>query len=362
MLISRYFGNKKRKNLKILLNHKDIKINLQNKKGWTALMLACRYGKIEVVKALLYKGADINITNVDGWTAFIIAARYSNLDPSEKILNLLLNQKNLELNKQDIAGWTALSLSIRYMFFESSPKAFELLVIQKNIDINLQAKGWTPLMLATKTSENCVQKLLEKEELLINLKNNDGWTALMLASRYSKLDSSEKIVEMLLKHKKIDVNLQKKDGKTALILASTFSNKDSSDKTVELLLEHKDIDINILDNKKFTALMCAAAKGNFSTVEILLKHQDNFDQCPHILFDLLKSYQLNKRVNFKNSIIKILNHDKINYNFGNKSIENHFIDVDINNLIKTNKNLPKNNFLIDNLFDIQLSFYHFFRD
>jgi ankyrin repeat protein len=45
----------------------------------------------------------------------------------------------------------------------------------------------------------------------LNVKNKDGWTALMLASRYAKDESFEKTIEMLIEAK-ADLNLQDNDG------------------------------------------------------------------------------------------------------------------------------------------------------
>ena len=44
--------------------------------GWTALMVAARYGHLEVVKVLLAKGADVNAKDNAGNTALMVAAKY----------------------------------------------------------------------------------------------------------------------------------------------------------------------------------------------------------------------------------------------------------------------------------------------
>lgn len=50
----------------------------------------------------------------------------------------------------------------------------------------------------------------------VNAKDNNGTTALMVASKKSNL----KVVDELLKHHKSDVNAKKEDGATALMMAS----------------------------------------------------------------------------------------------------------------------------------------------
>lgn len=56
---------------------------------------------------------------------------------------------------------------------------------------------------------------------------NDGWTALMLATRYTDMDNTNEIVKMLLKNK-ADVNKTNNYGEMALMLASCYSNTDSN--------------------------------------------------------------------------------------------------------------------------------------
>ncbi len=56
---------------RILLEH-GADINLQDKKGWTALMLACFFEQDKAAKLLLEHGADVNIKNRKGKTALDI--------------------------------------------------------------------------------------------------------------------------------------------------------------------------------------------------------------------------------------------------------------------------------------------------
>ena len=63
----------------LLLNEGKVEVDKRNKNGWTALMLACRRGHVDVVRALLsYVGSDGTVVDVnrgknDGWTALMIA-------------------------------------------------------------------------------------------------------------------------------------------------------------------------------------------------------------------------------------------------------------------------------------------------
>ena len=60
----------------------------------------------------------------------------------------------------------------------------------------------------------------------------------MMASRNSNIDSTEKTVEMLI-NAKCDLDLQDKEGFTALMLATKYRHTNSSEKTVEMLTNAK---------------------------------------------------------------------------------------------------------------------------
>ncbi len=93
-------------------------------------------------------------------------------------------------------------------------------------NISHDEDGWTPLMVATG-----IGKLLSVKELLnspktdVNVKNNEGWTALMIAVNPSDVDivseeMTDKIIEVLLKHPNIDLSIQNNDEETAWDIAS----------------------------------------------------------------------------------------------------------------------------------------------
>jgi ankyrin repeat protein len=56
--------------IRIIIKEYNGKINLQRSDGWTALMLAARWNKLEAVRELLELGANPNLRNKDGLNAF----------------------------------------------------------------------------------------------------------------------------------------------------------------------------------------------------------------------------------------------------------------------------------------------------
>merc|ERR1712096_142527 len=93
------------------------------------------------------------------------------------------------------------------------------------------------------THETVVGYLLEIRGINVNLEDNYGRTALILAAARSSM----KLVQMLL-DANADVNAVDHKGQTALIAAGGKFD------VVELLINHE-ADVNAKDNKGVTALM-----------------------------------------------------------------------------------------------------------
>ena len=80
--------------LKEYLDKYPDKVNIQNEKGFTPLMIASinsnNYSTLETVEYLLRKGADPNLRNKNGDTALLLASRFSNTDSSFETVEYLL--------------------------------------------------------------------------------------------------------------------------------------------------------------------------------------------------------------------------------------------------------------------------------
>ena len=72
----------------------------------------------------------------------------------------------------------------------------------------------------------------------INLKDNNGMTALMYACKNSNTTSSEKTVRQLLEYANININLENKDGLTALMLAKKYQKTNSNIETINILTQY----------------------------------------------------------------------------------------------------------------------------
>jgi ankyrin repeat protein len=212
--------------------------NIPKEKKITSLTITCNDSNSEYADKIV-ESADLNLQNKDGYSALMMAARYANTDSSEKTVEMLIDA-GADVNLQNSDGLTALMMAARYANMDSSEKTVEML-IEAGADVNLQnSNGWAALMMAAKnantdSSEKTV-KMLIKAGADVNLQNGHGWTALMTASKRANEYSSEKTVKMLIKAG-ADLNLQTKWGYSAISLAAEYANTISSEKTVKMLIE-----------------------------------------------------------------------------------------------------------------------------
>ena len=78
-----------------------ISIDLQDKRGWNALMISINYNRIDVVKYLLDKGADINIKSKEGITAHSLIKETT----YKKIIKLLEDKMSKGIKKEKGADY-----------------------------------------------------------------------------------------------------------------------------------------------------------------------------------------------------------------------------------------------------------------
>lgn len=83
---------------------------------WTPLMLACTKNNTEAlkcVKLLLDANADVEIKNKDGWNALLIACRTGNID----IIKLLIEKNSSTVKTLSKNGRNALHITGKFYFY-----------------------------------------------------------------------------------------------------------------------------------------------------------------------------------------------------------------------------------------------------
>ena len=159
-----------------------------NKEAWhakdwePALLTASRSGHTAIVELLLQEGVSPNVQDSRGWTA-LMGAAWSNTD----ILPQLL-EAGADVNARSETGNTALTQAVAVRNIRNVQ-----LLIEAGAEVNVQqADGSTLLMSAVWSSEEIVRLLLEAGADTA-LRNNNGYTALDLAKNSGK----EEIIELL---------------------------------------------------------------------------------------------------------------------------------------------------------------------
>ncbi|ELT97909.1 hypothetical protein CAPTEDRAFT_129977, partial [Capitella teleta] len=117
------------------------------------------------------------------------------------------------------------------------------------------------------STQGNVVDILIKHEADVNLTDNRGISALLLASKKGNVQCVKKLLGY-----KADSNQRDNNGSTALMLA-VFNIKDETkqEKVVDILIKHE-ADVNLTDNCGISVLQFASARRN---VRILKKLLDN---------------------------------------------------------------------------------------
>jgi cytohesin len=231
-----------------LLLAKGAEVNARSKQGHTALSIAAgRTGTVEVIKALLGRGAELPAINVLG-----AAARSGDV----QVVKLLLEKGADPNDRNNAGGAPPMSAKRASERSKGGPRTQAIALFGLTADV-----GGTPLMYAASTGNTDVVKLLIDKGADINARNNGDWTALMLAAQTGALDT----VRLLLE-KGADANAANEDGYTALMCAAASESDDPA--LVQAILA-KGVEVNAKTKDNETALTLAGRKGRTEIVRLL---------------------------------------------------------------------------------------------
>jgi len=266
--------------------------------GVSLLIEAIIKNKIEVIKVLLEYNIDINA--IYKHCTYPTALQTAILWNKINILKLLL-EKGANPDIQD--SYNSTPLMIASSLRNSEKITIELLKYTK--DINLKNNnGCTALILAAQNGHTNVVQLLLQEHINVNIQNNDGCDALIFAAQNGYTD----VVRLLL-DKDVNVNMQSNNRNTALILAANNGHAD-----IVRSLINKNADIDMRANNGYTALILAAYNGHTDIVKLLLQNNadvniQNDDGCTTLILATQNGYinivrlllQKHADVNLKNN-------------------------------------------------------------
>ncbi|XP_004073988.1 histone-lysine N-methyltransferase EHMT2 [Oryzias latipes] len=123
----------------MLLETGQVDINAQDNGGWTPIIWAAEHKHVEVIKALLNRGADVSITDKEMNVCLHWAAYAGSVDIAEMVLNA-----GCSLSSVNVHGDTPLHIAAREGYLECVT-----LFLSRGADIDIVNKeGDTPLTLA----------------------------------------------------------------------------------------------------------------------------------------------------------------------------------------------------------------------
>merc|ERR1712062_297035 len=202
-------------------------------------------GDVKLMEFILKTSFDMNAKDRWGWTALHLACLYGRIETAQLIIQ---NSKNfvIDLNAKDDFGRTAWHLACKYGKTET---AQVIIKNSKNFDIDLNAKdehGDTALHKAIYNGETETVQLFIKNskdcDIALNAKNDDGDTALHRACFNSRTET----VQMILKNWKefgIDIKAQNNAGKTGLDFINERDGEEYDQIKKMLEKEYSQIDI-----------------------------------------------------------------------------------------------------------------------
>ena len=202
---------------------KGADVNAKAADGWSILFWAVANDSTEVVKHLILKGADPKAREVDGETLLWAA-------PSTEMANFLIS-KGVDPHAKDNFGDTALHAACR----KARRDVVELLL---NAGIHVETKGrWDMLPLHSAASSvtgdpRPVVNLLLQRGAKINSKGFQGHTVIHEAAFYNRYEMAD-----LLLSNGAEPNLKDANGQTPMDLAYK-AGKDERVPLINLLIRH----------------------------------------------------------------------------------------------------------------------------
>lgn len=234
---------------------------------YSALMIACNNGNLEIVKKLINAGAKIDLVNKNENNALLCGVLASQrgetaIDPNRIAKSTdfisIFAKEGIDINAKNKDGETALMICM------SSIDAITML-IELKADLNIKNKaGLTTLMVAIEDEEfTCADKLIQNGAN-VNVTSWRGYSPLLFSLQYEcNTNVSNKLIQF-----GANVHHQADDGNNALIIASLRRHVE----IVRHLIIDKKVDINVKNNKGVSAFMAAALLG--SEARNILKFSD----------------------------------------------------------------------------------------
>ncbi|XP_046560779.1 putative ankyrin repeat protein RF_0381 [Haliotis rubra] len=242
--------------VKFIHSQNIIDIDSRGRNGTTPLMSAALFGKKEVFRFLMKKGADISKEDDDGENILHASCQGGNVD----IVKHVLTRKVLYTNSTDNNGITPLMLAAGY----GNQVVFHFLIERRANTLARDDADRTILHWACQGGNvKIVDGILTQNIVDVNSNDGEKTTPLLLAAYHGKRD-----VLVLLIEKGAYISAVDHESKNILHLSCTGGHVD----TVKYVLNQSIVDINSKDDEAMTPVMLAASLGKREVFDILLKN------------------------------------------------------------------------------------------
>ncbi len=240
--------------IKYLLTKENLNIDYLLDNGFNLLLASAFYDKDKFINYLIEKGADVNVEGPKGMTPIIIAASKGFFN----CVKVLLESEDTEVDSKDNNGTTSLMHACKNGYIDIVKY---LILAGAGVDL-VDNDGCNTLMYASYNNQlNIVEYLLQNGGLsIINSKNNNEETTLMLAAQRGFLE----VVKLLIENNAYK-NIRNLNGETALMLAAREGHLE----IVKLLVKNN-ANKDLINNLGQTAADIARLSGNNQIEQYLL--------------------------------------------------------------------------------------------
>lgn len=240
---------------------KGADINLQDKNGYTPLMIASNFGHIDIVTLLIKNGADVKIQAINGETALSLAEKKGH----EKIINFLKDIADGKTNKADSQPAKPENTEGDKTLLKAPDKKAKALTPEKQAEINEQ--------MIKAARDGYTEEVIEfiKQGANLNYQDEDSNTALFFAINQNLKELTDFLITG-----DADLNLKNKAGMTALLYAAKIGNAPLYEKLIS-----RGADAKAADNEGRSVIIYAVISAKIEMVKALaekgadLKAKDN---------------------------------------------------------------------------------------
>ena len=236
---------------KALVQKHKFDVHMNDNDGWRALHHSARNGSYELVKFFADLGTEFDLKTNIGWNCLHIAALHGHLN----LCKTLVEKHRFDVHMTDNDGWAALHLSTRSGRYESV-KFFTDLVTDIHLKTNF---GKNCLHIAALHGHlNLCKALVEKHKFVLDMTDNDGWTAFHHSARNGSYELITYFTDL-----GTDIQLKTNVGWNCLHIAALHGHLN----LCKTLKEKHKFDLHMTDRDGWTALHHSARNGSYELVK-----------------------------------------------------------------------------------------------